>query len=313
MTTKVFNDLPPFIKKTFLLGDENTQFARICAGLNGISRATAFKYQMGQVVELGNGSDQTISEDQSIAGATAETIARKPEYNYAQISQHKIDVSYARTSQTGGLVNIGPEGESQSPLDFQIDAKLKIVQKNWDWSAINGVAVESTASNVAYKMGGIFNICDTAQYDDTTNNVFDAGAVALTTAMINSSLATMFNKGVSLSKPAFLVNPTMKVKLSELYGQAVDSINVGGVDITTIHTDFGVYSVVMDTNVPADRVGFVDLAKCKPVILPVPNKGMDIVVEDLGKGGASDGTQIYAQIGFEFESGLAHGYLFNIA
>lgn len=313
MTTKVFNDLPAYIKRTFLLGDMNTPFARICAGLNGVSKASAWKYQMGQVVELGNGADQTISEDQSIAGATAETIGRTPEYNYAQIAQHKIDVSYARMSQTGGLVNIGSEGESKSPLDFQIDAKLKIVQKNWNWSAINGVAVESTASNVAYKMGGFFNVCDTSQYSDTTNNVFDAGAVALSKPLINNALATMFNKGVALENPAFLVNPTTKVKLSELYGQAVDSINVGGVDITTIHTDFGVYSVVMDTSVPVDRVGFVDLAKCKPVILPVPNKAMDIVVEDLGKGGASEGTQVYGQLGFEFESGLAHGYLFNIA
>ena len=86
----------------------------------------------------------------------------------------------------------------------------------------------------------------------------------------------------------------------------VISITVGGVAIDTFYTDLGIFGVIVDQHMPSTAIALVNTALLKPVILPVPGKGQDVVVEPLTKSGASDAYQIYGQVSMDLGSARGH-------
>jgi len=137
----------------------------------------------------------------------------------------------------------------------------------------------------------------------------------LTIAKFNNMLQAIYDGGgLSEQETAtVLVNSGLKVELSELYAAAYGkfqetSRNVGGVNLTTIVTDFGVLNVMLDRQMPQGTLAVVSLEHCRPVYLEVPGKG-HFFAEELAKTGATDRTQIYGEVGLEYGSQLAHGKL----
>lgn len=110
-----------------------------------------------------------------------------------------------------------------------------------------------------------------------------------------------------------IVGSRQKRNLSEAYARAYGkyseaSREVGGVNFTTIMTDFGTFNVLLDRWMPADAFGVISLEQCKPKFLVTPGKG-HFFEEELAKLGASDRVQLYGEIGLEYGNEKAHGVI----
>lgn len=110
-----------------------------------------------------------------------------------------------------------------------------------------------------------------------------------------------------------VVGSTQKRQLSAAYAAAYgkyqeSSREVGGVNFTTITSDFGTFNIMLDRWMPADTVAVLSLEQLIPKFLRIPDKG-HFFEEPLAKVGASDRVQIYGEIGLQYGNEKAHGVL----
>ncbi|GAA1306014.1 SU10 major capsid protein [Saccharothrix xinjiangensis] len=76
--------------------------------------------------------------------------------------------------------------------------------------------------------------------------------------------------------------------------------------MTTIETDFGRLSIMLNRRMPPDTLQVVSLDQCAPVMLEKPGQGL-LFSEPLAKTGSSDRAQIYGEISLEYGPEVAHG------
>ena len=111
-------------------------------------------------------------------------------------------------------------------------------------------------------------------------------------------------------------NAFQKQKLSSIFSSALALAprdrNIGGVNITTIETDFGEIGIVYSRHVPTDDIMIADLAYCAPVFLDIPGKG-HFFAEPLAQTGSAYKFQIYGEIGLEYGPEQFHGKITNLA
>lgn len=137
----------------------------------------------------------------------------------------------------------------------------------------------------------------------------------LTTVHINELLQLAYdNGGISEQETGTLmVNSAQKLAISRAYADAYGkfqetSRTMGGVNVTTVVTDFGTLNVMLDRHMPQDTIAVVSMEQLMPVFLNVPGKGV-FFEEDLAKTGASDKVQIYGEIGLKFGNERAHAVM----
>jgi len=93
------------------------------------------------------------------------------------------------------------------------------------------------------------------------------------------------------------------------YGKYVESSrNVGGVNLTTIETDFGALNIMLDRQIPQDALAILSLEQLAPFFLEVPGSG-HFFEEPLAKVGAAVRSQLYGEIGLEYGNEKAHAQL----
>lgn len=183
--------------------------------------------------------------------------------------------------------------------------------------------VKSVSTTVSFKIVPTADLSATAIAVGTATVSGYAVNVANTVSVadVNGLLQSVFdNGGISEGATATLFVPSgQKLALSAAYANAYaksDALagtrNVGGVDLNTIVTDFGVLNVAIDRALPADAIAVVSLEQVHPVLLSIPNKGV-LFEEELAKVGSSDRTQIYGEIGLEYGNEAAHGVLRGLA
>lgn len=131
-------------------------------------------------------------------------------------------------------------------------------------------------------------------YDALFQEVFDSGGLGNDTATI-------------------IIGSRQKRSLSTAYAKAFgqyqeESRNVGGVNFTTIMSDFGVFNVLLDRWMPADAFAVATLSQLKPKFLVTPGKG-HFFSEPLAKIGASDREQLYGEVGLQWGNERAHGII----
>ena len=59
-----------------------------------------------------------------------------------------------------------------------------------------------------------------------------------------------------------------KQAITDLYGYAPESRNVGGLNIKQIETDFGMVGVVFDPFMPTDEIYLAEMSVCRPCSVP---------------------------------------------
>jgi len=305
---------PNYTGELFLIGANKTPFLNMIGGLQGNAIRTVkdFQFPLAQPWALEAVSQPAISETASLTAPTPVTYVRAQDVNTCQIYQRKVSVSYAKQSVTGqvtadpttGLIDISDVQPVQNERDFQINAHMRQLSMNIDYTFLNGAYQQATDAATAAKTRGIITGC--------TSNTVDAGAAALDKDLIDQLLRTMATTGAEFMNPVIFCGAFQKQKLSNIYGYAPEDRNVGGVNIKQIETDFAVLGIVWAPNVPAATLLVADVAFCSPVFLPVPEKGV-LFYEELSKTGASEEGQIYGQVGLDYGPEEMHGTITNLA
>ena len=81
--------------------------------------------------------------------------------------------------------------------------------------------------------------------------------------------------------------------------------------IDTLITDHGDFGLLSNRYMPTTDIVVLDVSVIRPVLLPIPGKGV-FFVEPLAKTGATDTAQVYGEIGLEYGPETWHGVISNI-
>jgi hypothetical protein len=300
-----------YLGELFLVGAFHTPFLNMIGGLSGnrAKKTKSFIFPVAQPWTLSSASQPAITEADSVTGQTAGTITRGQDTNTVQIFQKAVEVSYAKQSTHGeisGLASIDTVGGQpvNNEKAFQKMAALRQVALDADYSMLNGAYQAASDATTAAKMRGIITAC--------SSNSVNASSAALSKAMINQLLRTMAGNGAVFENMVMFVNAFQKQAVTELYGYAPENRNVGGMNIAQIETDFCKLGVIWAPNVPAASLLIADMNYCYPVFCEVPGKGL-LFYEDKAKAGASEGGQIYGQIGLDYGPEEFHGKIYGLA
>ena len=305
---------PNYTGELYLIGANKTPFLNMIGGLQGAGVRTVadFQFPLAQPWALESASQPAITETASLTAPTPWTYVRGQDVNTCQIWQRQVSVSYAKQSVVGavtadattGLVDVTDGQPVQNERDFQINAHMRQLAVDIDYTFLNGSYQQATAANVAAKTRGVITACST--------NSVDASSAALSKALIDNILRTMAGNGAEFLQPVVFCGAFQKQQFSNVYGYAPEDRNIGGTNIKMIETDFAELGIVWAPNVPAATILIADLAFCSPVFLPVPEKGV-LFYEELSKTGASEKGQIYGQIGIDYGPEEMHGTITNLA
>lgn len=140
-------------------------------------------------------------------------------------------------------------------------------------------------------------------------------ATALTGDHVNDLLQLAYdNGGISEQNTGTLLCGSIQKRaitkaFASQYGQYQEtSRTVGGVNVTTVVTDFGTLNLMMDRHMPQDTIAAVSLEQLMPVFMNIPGKGV-FFDEPLAKTGASDERQLYGEIGLKYGLERAHAVM----
>lgn len=305
---------PNYTGELYLIGANKTPFLNMIGGLQGnrVRTVADFQFPLAQPWALESPSQPAITETASLTAPTPLTYVRGQDVNTCQIWQRQVSVSYAKQSVTGavvadpttGLVDITDNQPVQNEKDFQINAHMRQLAVDIDYTFLNGTYAQATSAAVAARTRGIITSCVT--------NTVDASAAALSKPLVDALLLEMANTGSEFLNPVIFVGGFQKQAITNVYGYAPEDRNVGGVNIKQIETDFAILGIVWSPNIPAATLLIADVAFCAPVFLPVPEKGV-LFYEELSKTGASENGQIYGQVGLDYGPEEMHGTLTNLA
>jgi len=299
-------DLPNYVGELFNVTPNDTPFLSAIGGMTGGKSVTSkqFTWQTvdnaaaAQTVAL-EGADPTYAER-----------TRSEVTNVTQIMQYGVNVSYTKQAATGNLSGESIIGNQpvQDELAFQLDMAMKRAARDIEFSFLQGTYVADTDMATERKTRGLLEAIST--------NEVAAAAAALDQAKVEDALKQMADSGAPFEMPVIMANSFQKQKLSSIYSSALALAprdrNIGGVNITTIETDFGQVGIVYDRHMPIDDVAIVDLAFCKPVFLDIPGKG-HFFVEPLAQSGAAYKFQVYGEIGLEYGQEQFHAKITNLA
>jgi hypothetical protein len=305
---------PNYTGELYLIGANKTPFLNMIGGLQGggVRTVADFQFPLAQPWALEAASQPAITETASLTAPDPWTYVRAQDVNTFQIWQRQVSVSYAKQSVGGqvtadpttGLIDITDGQPVANERDFQINAHMRQLALDIDYTFLNGAYQQATSAAVAAKTRGIITACST--------NSVDASSAALSKALIDQLLRTMASNGAEFLQPVIFCNAFQKQQFSNVYGYAPEDRNIGGTNIKMIETDFAELGIVWAPNVPTDDILIADLAFCAPVFLPVPEKGV-LFYEELSKTGASEKGQIYGQVGVDYGPEEMHGTITSLA
>lgn len=120
---------------------------------NHVEFVTGQEYTAG-----GDGSQPGISETASLTAPEASVVTREQKTNVTQIFMESVGISYAKQSNMGTLSGINIENQQANPmgeLDFQVAAKIQKVNRDIEYTFINGEFHKATKDSEANKTRGL--------------------------------------------------------------------------------------------------------------------------------------------------------------
>lgn len=308
-TTETF---PQYAGELYMFGNYSNPFL---ASLGEAGRiVNNFDFALSSSYTLASGVQQAITETGSITAPTIfENYTRDQDVNSCQIIQKYVRTSNKLLSSYNQIVGNASDylsvdgGNAITNVhEHNIQATLKQVYRDLNYSCWNGSYVRSTAANVAAKTRGLV--------EAVTTNATTAGVTManMTKAIIDSHLAGMADDGIDMTGVVIWVGSEAKIKLSNLYSlnlqtQPRDRV-VGGVNVQTLITDFGEFPIVYDFDVPAKSIYFINMPMCSNVWCPVPMRGA-LYYEDKSDAAAGMTGMIYGQWGIDYGAEEMHGVI----
>ena len=299
-------DLPNYVGELFNITPNDTPFLSAIGGMTGGKSVTSKQFTW-QTVDNAAAAQTAVVEG---ADATFAERSRSEVTNVTQIMQYGVHVSYTKQAATGNLSGESILGNQpvQDELAFQLDMAMKRAARDIEFSFLKGTYVADTDVSTARKTRGMLAAIST--------NEVAAASAALDQAKVDSLLKEMADNGAPFEQPVIFANAFQKQKLSSIYSSALSLAprdrNIGGVNITTIETDFGEIGIVYDRHMPVDDIMIADLAYCKPVFLDIPGKG-HFFAEPLAQTGSAYKFQIYGEVGLEYGPEQFHGKITTLS
>lgn len=305
-------NLPNYIGELFQVTPTDTPFLSAIGGLTGGERTDATLFQW-QGFDLRDAS----TTRQRVEGANAPTGEARVRFNVTnvvEIHQEVVEVSYTKQAATGqynstgsahaGQIGISGTNPVGNEIDWQVQQHLIQIARDVEATFIAGTFANPSTNATARRTRGILQAI--------TTNVVSAGGGALTKQMVLDLLHSVWaNGGISVSETATLMcNGYQKMALTNLFITQANyqqlSRTVGGVNVQTIDTDFGMLNIMLNRHMPSDQLAVVSLDQCAPVFMEIPGKGF-LFEEDLAKTGASERKQLYGEIGLKYGNEKTHG------
>lgn len=274
---------------------------------NHVEFVTGQEYSSG-----GDGSQPEISETASLTAPDASVVTREQKTNVTQIFMESVGISYAKQSNMGTLSGINIENQQANPvneLDFQVAAKIQKVNRDIEYTFINGVFNKATSDATANKTRGLIPAI--------TTNV---------TAMGNKPLglwdiADMVKKIYGANAPTEgLCLWCDAITLFQINADAVQNgltvvpaaREVNGIALSSVITPIGVVYLYLGECLPAGTALLLNLDVIAPVYQLVPGKG-NFFLEPLAKVGAGEKYQLFGQIGLDHGPEWYHGKFTGIS
>jgi len=270
------------------------------------------EFVTGQEYTSGGGSQPDISETASLTAPDATVVTREQKTNVTQIFQESVGVSYAKKSNMGTLSGVNVANQKANPineLDFQVAAKMQKVNRDIEYTFINGVYNKATKDSEVNKTRGLV-------------------------PAITSNLKTMASKPLGLWDVADMVKkiyganaPTDSLCLwcdaTTLFQINADAVangltvvpasrEINGISLSSVVTPIGVVYLYLGEFLPAGTALLLNLGVIAPVFQPVPDKG-NFFLEQLAKTGAGEKYQLFGQIGLDHGPEWYHGKFTGIS
>ena len=295
----------------FNKGNTRTPLSAIIGGraktTNHVEFVTGQEYTAG-----GNGSQPEISENASLTAPDASVVTREQKTNVTQIFQESVGISYAKQSNMGTLAGVNIANQQANPvneLDFQVAAKIQKINRDIEYTFINGVFNKATSDATVNKTRGLIPAI--------TTNV---------TAMGNKPLglwdiADMVKKIYGANAPTDgLCLWCDAITLFQINADAVQNgltvipaaREINGIALSSVVTPIGVVYLYLGECLPAGTALLLNLDVIAPVYQPVPGKG-NFFLEQLAKVGAGEKYQLFGQIGLDHGPEWYHGKFTGIS
>lgn len=270
------------------------------------------EFVTGQEYTTGGGEQPAISETASLTAPDATVVTRTQKTNVTQIFQESVGISYAKQSNMGTLSGLNVAGQQANPineLDFQVAAKMQKVNRDIEFTFIQGTYNKATSDATVNKTRGLV--------EAITTNV---------TAMANKPLglwdiADMVKKVYGANAPTDgLCLWCDAVTLFQVNADAVQNgltvvpaaREINGIALSSVVTPIGVVYLYLGECLPAGTALLLNLNVIAPVYQPVPGKG-NFFLEPLAKVGAGEKYQLFGQIGLDHGPEWYHGKFTGIS
>lgn len=295
----------------FNKGNTRTPLSAIIGGraktTNHVEFVTGQEYTAG-----GDGAQPEISENASLTAPDASVVTREQKTNVTQIFQESVGISYAKQSNMGTLAGVNIANQQANPvneLDFQVAAKIQKINRDIEYTFINGVFNKATSDATVNKTRGLIPAI-------TTNM----------TAMGNKPLglwdiADMVKKIYGANAPTDgLCLWCDAITLFQINADAVQNgltvipaaREINGIALSSVVTPIGVVYLYLGECLPAGTALLLNLDVIAPVYQPVPGKG-NFFLEQLAKVGAGEKYQLFGQIGLDHGPEWYHGKFTGIS
>lgn len=294
----------------FNKGNIRTPFSSIIG--SKAKTTDSVEFVIGQEYEGGGeGSQPNISETASLTAPTATYITRSQGTNVTQIFQEALGVSYGKKSNMGTLAGANIAGQQANPmseLDFQVAARMQKVNRDIEYTFINGVYNKAAADSEVNKTRGMVTAI--------TTNVMPMGGSALGLWDLADMMKLIYESNAPITGLTLWCDPVTMFQINADAQQNGLTIvpaarEINGIKLDKVVTPLGEIYLKLGECLPAGTALVVDFDVIAPVFQPVPEKG-NFFLEPLAKTGAGDNYQLFGQIGLDHGPEWYHGMFTGI-
>lgn len=295
----------------FNKGNTRTPLSAIIGGraktTNHVEFVTGQEYTAG-----GDGSQPEISENASLTAPDASVVTREQKTNVTQIFQESVGISYAKQSNMGTLAGVNIANQQANPvneLDFQVAAKIQKINRDIEYTFINGVFNKATSDATVNKTRGLIPAITTnvtvmgnkplGLWDiaDMVKKIYGANAPTDGLCLWCDAI-TLFQINADAVQNGLTVIPAAR--------------EINGIALSSVVTPIGIVYLYLGECLPAGTALLLNLDVIAPVYQPVPGKG-NFFLEQLAKVGAGEKYQLFGQIGLDHGPEWYHGKFTSIS
>lgn len=303
-------ETPNYSGLLFNKGNTRTPFSSMIGGKTKYTDHVEFA--VGQEYTTDGGTQPAISEAASLTAPEASVKKRKQTTNVTQIFQESVGISYAKMSNMGTLSGLNVTGQKANPADelaFQVDAKMKKIARDIEYTYLNGVYAKADSDTKANKTRGILPAI--------TSNIVDAAGKPLTVWMLADALKVIYESNAPTNGLVVWLDAISMFQLNadaQMNGNTIvpASREVNGISLSKVLTPLGEVNLYLGEFLPAGTAGIFNFDVIYPVEQMTPGKG-DFYLDALGKTGAGEKYYIFGQTGLDHGPEWYHGKITGIS